>query len=85
MEDFERLRNQLLPELENTMAMGRVMRWQRENAEPFLTGLRFEGARLRADNLLLVPVLIEAPRQQQQLLLASAKSHRRIEVNDLHR
>jgi len=85
MEDFERLRNQLLPELENTMGMGRVMRWQRENAEPFLTGLRFERARLRADNLLLVPALMEAPRQQQQLLLASAKSHRRIEVNDLHR
>ena len=85
MEDFDRIRNQLLPELENTMGMGRVMWWQRKYAEPFLTGLRFEWARLRADDQLIVPALMEAPRQQQQLLLASAKSHRRIEVNDLHR
>src|SRR5437899_10710782 len=85
MEDFERLRNQLLAELENTMGMGGVMWWQRKYAEPFLTGLRFEGARFRADDQLIVPALMQAPRQQHQLLLASATSHRRMHVTDPHR
>jgi hypothetical protein len=60
VKDVTRRSQQMLPELQDPVSMGRIMRRQGKHAEASVKCAGFEFAPFRADNELGVPVLVKA-------------------------